>query len=80
MRVIWYSIVIFYNSFLFAKNTISYHPACWLNLVYLLMMLLAFYLEGKTNEQKTEIENLTKEYEQAKQEYLKLFKEANNVV
>ena len=80
MRVIGHSIVMFYNSFLLAMNTINYHPACWINSVCVLMMLFAFYLEGKTNEQETEIEQLTKEYEQAKQEYLKLFKEVNNVV
>lgn len=80
MRVIFYSVVMFYNSFLFGMNTIIYHPVCWLNLFCILMMLLAFYLEGKTNEQRTEIEQLTKEYEQTKQEYLKLFKKVNNVV
>lgn len=73
MRVIGHSIVMFYNSFLLAMNTINYHPACWINSVCVLMMLFAFYLEGKANEQETEIEQL-------KKEYLEMLNEYNNVV
>lgn len=59
--IIWNSIGILFNSFLFAKNTIDYNPFCWLNLFCILLMFFAFYLEGRLNKQKEELKQLIKE-------------------